>query len=61
MVPLKPGKSKETISFNISEMVSAGHPQDQAVAAAMDKARESKARRTPGKKYKKKVRRPEVK
>ena len=51
-MPLKPGESKETISLNISEMVKAGHPQAQAIAAAMDKARESKARRTLGKKYK---------
>lgn len=56
-MPLKTGKSKETISYNISEMIEAGHPQDQAIAAAMDKARQSKARRTLGKKYKKKVRR----
>jgi len=37
-MPLKPGKSKAVISNNIREMVNAGHPQDQAVAAAMDKA-----------------------
>lgn len=48
-MPLKPGKSKEVVSQNISEMVKAGHPQKQAVAAALDKARKkrkSKARRT---------------
>lgn len=37
-MPLKPGKSKEIISHNISEMVRAGHPQDQSVAAAYSKA-----------------------
>jgi hypothetical protein len=41
-MPLEPGSSKETISKNISEMVKAGHPQKQAVAAALSNARESK-------------------
>jgi hypothetical protein len=40
-MPLLSGKSKKIISHNISEMVKAGHPQDQAVAAAYSKARES--------------------
>ena len=34
-MPLKKGKSKAVVSSNIREMVAAGHPQDQAVAAAM--------------------------
>jgi hypothetical protein len=37
-MPLRPGKSQAVISSNIREMVDAGHPQDQAVAAAMSKA-----------------------
>jgi len=43
-MPLKPGKSKKVIGQNIKEMVHAGHPQKQAVAAAMDNARRSKAK-----------------
>jgi hypothetical protein len=40
-MPLHKGKSKEIISENISEMVHAGHPQKQAVAASLNKADES--------------------
>jgi hypothetical protein len=40
-MPLTPGKSKETISHNIREMIHAGHPQDQAIAAALSTAREA--------------------
>lgn len=38
--PLEPGSSEETIGHNISEMVHSGHPQKQAVAAALSNARE---------------------
>lgn len=43
-MPLKPGSSQETISSNISEMREAGHPHDQAVAAALSTAREGMKR-----------------
>ena len=33
-MPLEKGKSRETFSRNVKEMVEAGHPQKQAVAAA---------------------------
>jgi len=42
-MPLAHGKSQKTISHNISEMVHAGHPQDQAIAAALNTARYTKA------------------
>lgn len=40
-MPLHKGKSQETISGNISEMMHAGHPRDQSIAAALQTARES--------------------
>jgi hypothetical protein len=45
-MPLKRGSSKKTISQNIREMVKAGHPRDQAIAAAMNRAGKKKRKKT---------------
>lgn len=45
LMPLKKGSSKKTIGSNIAEMIRAGHPQDQAVAAAMRKAGKARKRK----------------
>jgi hypothetical protein len=44
-VPLRKGKGKKKIRHNIREMMAAGHPHEQAVAAAMNAAGMSKKKR----------------
>lgn len=41
-MPLEKGSSQEVVSKNISEVEKAGHPHEQAVAAAMHEAGLSK-------------------
>jgi len=47
-MPLKHGSSQKTISGNIAEMIHAGHPKDQAIAAALSTAREAKPHKAFG-------------
>ena len=47
-MPLKKGSSEAVISSNIKEMQRAGHPHDQAVAAALHTAKVPKANHASG-------------
>lgn len=40
-MPLTKSKSKKAIGKNIAEMEAAGHPRDQAIAAAMNVYRQA--------------------
>lgn len=42
-MPLKRGSSQDTISSNIREMLSSGRPREQAIAAALNTARKTRA------------------
>lgn len=41
-MPLEPGSSHSVIGRNIGEMIRAGHPKRQAIAASLAKARKTK-------------------
>jgi len=45
MSPLKRGTSKKVISQNISELVSSGRPQRQAIAIALSEAKRKKRKK----------------
>ena len=47
-MPLKKGSSQKTVSSNISELVHSGRPQKQAIAIALNTARQSRAKRDLG-------------
>lgn len=46
-MPLHKGSSRTVISQNIREMLAAGHPQNQAVAAALHTAHPGGSRAAP--------------
>jgi hypothetical protein len=52
IMPLKKGSSTAVKQQNIREMVKAGHPVKQAVAAAYSQARKSGGKNAPPKKGK---------
>jgi len=41
-MPLEPGDSRSVVGRNIGEMIRAGHPRRQAIAASLANARKSK-------------------
>ena len=53
-MPLLPGKTPDIIQHNVREMIQAGHPENQAVAAAYANAR----RHGAGEKHLREAKRP---
>lgn len=57
-MPLKKGSSRQVVSENIREMIAAGHPRDQAVAASLRQSRQyGKKKKRPHRKGRKERRR----
>jgi hypothetical protein len=44
-MPLKQGSSHRVVAYNIKELIAAGHPQNQAVAIALQMADKTKAKK----------------
>ena len=44
-MPLKKGKSKKAVSYNVEELRRSGYPQKQAVSIAMATARNQRKRK----------------
>ena len=49
-MPLKQGKSKKAISYNISKLRDEGYSQKQAVAIAMSESKRGSSKRKKGRK-----------
>jgi hypothetical protein len=49
-MPLKKGSGKSVVSDNIREMIKAGHPQKQAVAASLNSAGKGRPNKPKGRK-----------
>lgn len=45
-MPLMDGDSDDAVSYNISELRHSGHPENQAIAIAMNKKRQAKKRKS---------------
>lgn len=44
-MPLLPGNTQKVIVHNIEEMIISGHPRNQAIAASLNKAGKSNAKK----------------
>ena len=45
LMPLRKGKSKKAVSYNVDELRKAGYPQKQAMAIALSTARGQRKRK----------------
>lgn len=44
-MPLKKGKSKKVISYNVKELINSGRPKKQSIAIALSEARGKKKKK----------------